>query len=64
MKLMIEPLEILLFWEKIKRMLLHHLPLKEQMKDRSINYVDLFHPDPIFVRFNDLLVPKYLKGWH
>jgi len=32
---------------KKKQLSPHHLPLKERMKDRSINYVGLMRPDPL-----------------
>ena len=35
----------LLFRKKMKKLLPHRLPLKEQMKDQSISYIDLLCPD-------------------
>ena len=38
------------FHERMKRLSPHQLPLKERMKDRTISYVDLLHPDPLSTR--------------
>ena len=40
-KAVADPLKTLLFFEKMKRLSPHRLPLKEQMRDHTINYVDL-----------------------
>ena len=42
-----ELIEDLSFRERMKRLSPHRLPLKERMKDRTISYVDLLHPDPL-----------------
>ena len=34
------------FYEKMKKLLPHRLPLKERMKDQSISYVDLLLSNP------------------
>ena len=47
---MAELIEVLSFYERIKRLSPHWLPLKERIKDQIISYVDLFCPDPLSTR--------------
>ncbi len=42
----------------------HCLPMKEQMKDQSISYVDLLWMDPISARSDDEQKVQDLGGWH
>ena len=42
---MVELPKIFLFYERMKRLFPHQLPLKERMKDRTISYVDLLCQD-------------------
>ena len=44
-KIVVKFLNTLLSCERMKRLSLHHLMLKERMKDCTINYIDLFHLD-------------------
>ena len=53
-----DPSRALSFHEKMKRLSPHRLPLKERMKDRTISYVDLLHPDPLPPRRIDDPVPQ------
>ena len=57
-KLVAEPLRTLSFCERMRRLLLHCLPLKKWMKDCIISYVDLLYPDPLPPRSNEYLVPE------
>ena len=54
----VDPSRALSFRKKLKRLSPHRLPLKERMKDRTISYVDLFHPDLLPPRANDNPVPQ------
>ena len=47
---MAELIEVLSFRERMKRLSLHWLPLKERMKDQTISYVDLLRPNPLLAR--------------
>ena len=38
---------ILFFCKEMKGLSPHHLPFKEQLKDRTISYIDLLRPDPL-----------------
>ena len=49
-KVVAEPPRTLSFREKMKRILPHCLPVKERMKDCTINYVDLLCLDPLLPR--------------
>ena len=48
----------MLFHERMKTLSLHRLPLKERMKDQTINYVDLFCRGPHFARLEEDLMPR------
>ena len=48
----------LLFCERMKRLSPHRLPLKERMKDQTINYVDLLRPDPLPARLEEDPMPR------
>ena len=50
-----------LFRERMKKLLSHRLPLKERMKDQSINYVDLLCPDPYPIRLDKDPMPRVLR---
>ena len=50
---MAEATKVFSFHERMKRLSPHRLPLKERMKDRTINYVDLLHPNPLPTRVED-----------
>ena len=52
-----DPSRTLSFREKMKKISLNCLPLKEWMKDRSISYVDLLHLDPYPTRVDEDRVP-------
>ena len=39
-------LRSLLFRKKMKRLSPHHCPLKDQMRDKMVSYVDLLQPGP------------------
>ena len=54
---MAELTKALSFSERMKRLSPHRLPLKEWMKDRTISYVDLFHPDPLPARLEEDPMP-------
>ena len=43
------------------RLFQHWLPLKEQMKDRTINYVDLLCPYLLFARSKEDPIPQVSK---
>ena len=49
----IEIPKVLSFRERMKRLSPHQLPLKERMKDQTINYIDLFHSDPLPSRLEE-----------
>ena len=54
------------FRERIQRLSPYQLPMKEQMKDRTIKYVDLFHSDPRSARLEEKCVPQVcrrLESW-
>ena len=55
---MVELTKALLFSERMKRLSPHRLPLKEQMKDRTISYVDLLRPDPLPSRLEEDPMPR------
>ena len=61
MKPLREPLRTLLFCERMKRLLFHHLPLKEQMKDYIISNVHLLCPNSFLSRLDEDLVPEVSK---
>ena len=50
---MAELIEVLSFCERMKRLSPHRLPLKERMKDQTINYVDLLRLDPLSARLEE-----------
>ena len=50
--------EDLSFHERMKRLSPHWLPLKKRMKDRTISYVDLLHPDPLPTRLEQDPMPR------
>ena len=50
---MAELTKVLSFCERMKRLSLHWLPLKERMKDQTISYVDLLCPNPLPTRLED-----------
>ena len=56
-KPMAELTKALSFSERMKRLSPHRLPLKEWMKDRTISYVDLLHPDPLPARLEEDPMP-------
>ena len=49
----VESSRTLSFCERMKRLSLHCLLLKERMKDRTISYVDLLRPNPLPSRMDD-----------
>ena len=53
-----DPLRTLLFCERMKKLLLHRLPLNERMKDQSISYMNLLRPHPYPTRSNKDPVPR------
>ena len=53
-----ESSKTLSFRERMKRLLPHRLPLKEQMKDQTISYVDLLRSDPLPPRTNNEWKPQ------
>ena len=55
---MVELTKALSFFERMKRLFPHRLPLKERMKDQTISYVDLFHLDPFLVRLEKDPMPR------
>ena len=57
-KPMAELTEDLSFRERMKRLSPHRLPLKERMKDRTINYVDLLRSDPLPTRLEQDPMPR------
>ena len=54
----VESSKTLSFREKMKRLSPHRLPLKEQMKDQTISYVDLLRSDPLPPRTNNEWKPQ------
>ena len=48
-----EATKVFSFRERMKRLSPHRLPLKERMKDQTINYVDLLRPNPLPTRVED-----------
>ena len=56
-KVMAEPLRTLLFWNRMKILLPHHLSLNKRMKDCTISYVDLLRLDPFPPRLDEDQVP-------
>ena len=60
---MAEATKVLSFRERMKRLSPHWLPLKERMKDQTISYVDLLHPDLFPTRVEDPS-HEYLEGSH
>ena len=54
---MAELTKVLSFYERMKRLSPHWLPLKERMKDQTISYVDLLRPDPLPARFEEDPMP-------
>ena len=57
-KPMAELTKDLSFRERMKRLSPHRLPLKERMKDRTINYVDLLRPNPLPARLEQDPMPQ------
>ena len=57
----IEIPKVLSFCERMKRLSLHRLPLKERMKDQTISYVDLFHLDLFPARLEENHVPQVCR---
>ena len=58
--------KVLSFCERMKRLSLHQLPLKEWMKDQTINYVDLLRPDQLPTRLEEDRIPQVcrrLESW-
>ena len=55
---MAELTEVLSFRERMKRLSLHRLPLKERMKDQTISYVDLLRPNPLPARLEEDPMPR------
>ena len=53
--------KILSFCERMKRLSPHRLPMKEQMKDQTVCYVDLLCPDPLPPRLEDDFVPRVCR---
>ena len=45
----------------MKRLSPHRLPLKKQMKDQTISYVDLLHPDPFRARLEEDRMPQVCR---
>ena len=56
-----DPPRTLSFCKTMKKLLPHHLPLKERMKDQSISYVDLFCPDSYSIRSDEDPMPRVLR---
>ena len=46
------------FSEMMKRLSPHRLPLKERMKDRTINYIELLRPDPLLTKLEEDPMPR------
>ena len=57
-KTAVESSRTLSFCKRMKRLSLHCLSLKEQMKDQTISYVDLLHPYPLPSRMDDERKPR------
>ena len=57
---------VLSFRKKMKRLSPHRLPMKEQIKNQTISYVDLFYLDPLLARLEENRVPQVhrrLESW-
>ena len=57
-ELMAELTKALSFFERMKRLSPHQLPLKERMKDRTISYVDFLHLDPLLAKLEEDSMPR------
>ena len=55
---MAELIKALSFFERMKRLSPHQLPLKEWMKDRTINYIDLLRLDPLPAKLEEDPMPQ------
>ena len=49
------------FRERMKRLSPHRLLVKERMKDQTISYVDLLHPDLLPARLEEDRVPQVCR---
>ena len=56
-----ESLKPLSFCERMRNLSMYRLPLKKQMRDKTISYVDLFRPDPFPSRRDDEKQSKVCK---
>ena len=60
-KPMVGPSKTLSFCERMKKLFVHCLPLKERMKDHTIKDVDVFCSDLICTRIDKDVMPQVSK---
>ena len=61
-KVVAKPLRTLLFFERMKRLLLHHIPLKEWIMDCTFSYVDLFCSNSYLAKSDKDLMPRLFRN--